>query len=96
MRVGSEPVGLLPVDDGRLALVGNSNRGLVPGTGTAVPQTVAIVSTAAALAHRPALIGAVPAGLFPRDIALDQGTGQVLLGNYNSDTVEAFMAPTAP
>ncbi len=61
VRVGSEPVGLLLVDDGRLALVGNSDRGLVPGTGTAVPQTVAIVSTAAALAHRPALIGAEPA-----------------------------------
>jgi DNA-binding beta-propeller fold protein YncE len=93
VRVGSEPVGLLLVDDGRLALVGNSNRGLVPGTGTAVPQTVAIISTAAALAHRPALIGAVPTGLFPRDISLDPATGQVLLGNYDSDTVEAFTVP---
>jgi DNA-binding beta-propeller fold protein YncE len=96
VRVGSEPVGLLLVDGGRLALVGNSNRGLVPGTGTGVPQTVSVINTAAALAHRSALVGAVPAGLFPRDLTLDQGTGQVLLGNFNSATVEEFPVPAAP
>jgi hypothetical protein len=96
VRVGSEPVGLLLVDHGHLALVGNSNRGLVPGTGTDVPQTVSVINTVAALAHRSALIGAVPTGLFPRDLALDQATGQVMLGNFNSATVEEFPVPTAP
>jgi DNA-binding beta-propeller fold protein YncE len=96
VRAGSEPVGLLLVDDGRVALVGNSNRGLVPGTGTDVQQTVSIINTAAALAHRPALMGAVPAGLFPRDLTFDQATGQVLLGNFNSGTVEEFPVPAAP
>jgi 6-phosphogluconolactonase (cycloisomerase 2 family) len=38
----------------------------------------------------------VPAGLFPRDLNLDQATGHVLLGNYNSGTVEVFPVPTAP
>jgi DNA-binding beta-propeller fold protein YncE len=94
--VGSEPVGLLLVDDGRLALVSNSNRGLVPGTATDVPQTVSVINTAAALAHRSALVGAVPAGLFPRDLTFDHATGQVLLSNYNSGTVEVFPVPTAP
>jgi len=93
--VGSEPVGLLLVDDGRLALVGNSNRGLVPGTASDAPQTVSVVSTAAALAQRPAVVGAVPAGLFPRDLTFDQATGQVLLGNFKSGTVEEFPVPTA-
>jgi len=51
VRVGSEPVGLLVVDDGHLALVGNSNRGLVPGTGSDASQTVSVVNTAAALAQ---------------------------------------------
>jgi DNA-binding beta-propeller fold protein YncE len=96
VRAGSEPVGLLLVDDGRVVLVGNSNRGLVPGTGTDVQQTVSIINTAAALAHRPALMGAVPAGLFPRDLTFDQATGQVLLGNFNSGTVEEFPVPAAP
>ena len=96
--VGSEPVGLLLVDDGRLALVCNSNRALdlAPGTGSDVPHTVSVITTAAAFAHRSALVGAVPAGLFPRDLALDQATGQVMLGNFNSGTVEEFPVPAAP
>jgi DNA-binding beta-propeller fold protein YncE len=96
VRVGSEPVGLVLVDHGHLALVGNSNRGLVPGTGTYVPQTVSVINTVAALRHRSAVLGAVSAGLFPRDLTLDQATGQVLLGNYDSGTVEEFPVPTAP
>ncbi len=94
VRTGSEPAGLLLVDNGRVALVGNSNRGLVPDSqGTNGPQTVSIIDTAAALAHRPATTGAVPAGLFPRDLSLDQATGQVMLGNFNSGTVEEFPVP---
>ena len=96
VRVGSEPVGLLLVDDGRLVLVGNSNRGLVPGTGSDIGQTVSVVNTAAALAQRPAVVGVVPTGLFPRDLTLDQATGQVLLGNFNSGTIEEFPVPAAP
>jgi DNA-binding beta-propeller fold protein YncE len=96
VRVGSEPVGLLLVDGGRVALVANSNRGLVTGTGSTRPQTVSVVNTAAALDHRSALIGAVPAGLFPRDITFDPATGRVLLANFDSDSVEEFPAPAMP
>jgi len=96
VRVGSEPVGLLLVDGGRVALVANSNRFLVAGTGSARRQTVSVVSTAAALDHRSALIGVVPAGLFPRDITFDQATGRVLLANFDSDSVEEFPAPAVP
>ncbi len=91
--VGSEPAGLLLADDGRVALVANSNRGLVQGTGSDAPQTVSVIDTDAALAHRPALIGAVPAGLFPRDLTFDPATGDVLLANFNSGTVEEFRVP---
>lgn len=98
VRVGSEPVGLLLADGGRIALVANSNRGLVQGTGSDVPQTVSVIKTASALGKRPALIGAVPAGLFPRDLTFDPATGEVLLANFSSDTVEEFRvpAPSAP
>jgi DNA-binding beta-propeller fold protein YncE len=91
--VGSEPVGLILIDGGQLALADNSNRGLVPGTGSDTPQTVSVVSTAAALARRPSVLGAVQAGLFPRDLSFDQATGEVLVANYDSDTVEEFPAP---
>jgi DNA-binding beta-propeller fold protein YncE len=91
--VGSEPVGLILVDGGRVALVANSNRGLILGTGSDAPQTVSVIDTAASLAHTPALIGTVPAGLFPRDLTFDPATGDVLLANFNSDTVEEFRVP---
>jgi hypothetical protein len=39
------------------------------------------------------LIGTVPAGLFPRDLTFDPATGEVLLANFNSATVEEFRAP---
>jgi DNA-binding beta-propeller fold protein YncE len=94
-RTGSEPVGLVLADDGRIALVGNSNRGLVPGTGGKAPQTVAVIDTAAALAGRPALLGVVPAGVFPRDLSIDPASGQVLMANSNSGTIEEFPVPQA-
>ncbi len=96
VRTGSEPAGLLLADGGRVALVANSNRGLVPGTRSDVPQTVSVIGTAAALAHRPALLGAVPAGLFPRDLSLDPASGRVLLANYDSRTIEQFPVPGPP
>ena len=95
VRTGSEPVGLALADNGRIALVGNSNRGLVPGTGGNVPQTVAVIDTAAALAHRPALLGTVPAGAFPRDLSVDPASGQAFVANFNSGTIEEFPVPTA-
>jgi hypothetical protein len=55
-----------------------------------------VVNTAAALDHRSALIGAVPAGLFPRDITFDQADGRVLLANFDSDSIEEFPAPAVP
>lgn len=94
IAVGSEPEGVALVDGGRIALVANSNRGIVPGTGSDRPQSIAVVNTGAALAHRPALIGEIPAGLFPRDVHVDPSTGQVLVGNFTSDTVEVFKQPT--
>jgi sugar lactone lactonase YvrE len=95
VRTGSEPVGLALADNGRIALVGNSDRGLVPGTGGNVPQTVAVIDTAAALANQPALLGTVPAGAFPRDLSVDPASGQAFVANFNSGTIEEFPVPTA-
>lgn len=94
--VGSEPVGLLLLDNGRTALVANSNRGLVASTGSNAPQRITVVSTADALAGRPAISGSLPAGLFPRDLGYDPATGQVLVANFLSGTVELLRAPQAP
>jgi DNA-binding beta-propeller fold protein YncE len=94
--VGSAPTGLVIADNGRVALVGNSNRSFQPSRCAASPasQTVSVIDTADALAHRPSLAGAIPAGLFPRDMTIDPA-GQVMLANYCSGTVETFPAPKA-
>jgi DNA-binding beta-propeller fold protein YncE len=91
--VGSEPVGLALANDGQIALVANSNRGLVPGTGSNAPQRISVINTQAALDHRPALIGSVPAGRFPRDITYNPATKMVLSANYNSSSIQEFPTP---
>lgn len=91
--MGSEPVGLVLVDQDRAALVANSNRGLVPGSGSDARQTVTVVNTGAALAGRRAVVGMIPAGLFPRDLS---EAGLVLLANFKSETVEVFPQPSVP
>jgi DNA-binding beta-propeller fold protein YncE len=91
--VGSEPAGLVLAGGGRIALVANSNRGLVPGTGGTAPQTVTVINTAAALAGRPALIGAIAAGRYPRDLFTDSAIKEVYLANFNSGTIEEFPVP---
>ena len=53
VQVGSEPVGVLLADNGRIALVSNSNRGVIPDSaGADAPQTISVISTNAALDFR--------------------------------------------
>jgi DNA-binding beta-propeller fold protein YncE len=93
--VGSEPVGLTLADHGQIALIADSNRGLVPSsTRRDQRPTISVVSTHAALAHQTALIGDIRAGLFPRDLSFDSRTGEVQVANFSSDTVEEFKAPS--
>lgn len=98
VRTGPEPVGLLLLDHGKAALVGDSNRyGLVSGSGGNGPQRISVVSTAAALSGRPAVVGSLPAGgLFPRDLGYDTTTGQLLVPDYGSQTVEFVRVSALP
>ena len=95
VRVGAEPVGLLLLDNGSTAVVGDSNRGLIPGEQSNAAPRITVVSTADALAGRPAVTGSLPAGLFPRDLGYDPATGQVLVPNFLSQTVEFLHTPTS-
>jgi len=52
-----------------------------------------VISTAAALAGRPAGIGAIPAGQFPRDLSVNPAINEVYLANFNSGTIEEFPVP---
>ena len=91
-QVGQEPVGLMPVHGGTSIIVADSNRFSV--TGAAADLTV--VNVAAALAGKPAAIGRLPAGRFPREMALKPGGAVLLVTNFDSDQLDAVSVPTLP
>jgi DNA-binding beta-propeller fold protein YncE len=91
-RVGELPVGLMLVKHGTQLVIADSNRFSVSGA----VANLAVVNVAAALAGRPAVVGYIPAGLFPREMALEPGGRTLLVTNYASDQLEAVSVPTIP
>jgi len=92
VRVGEEPVGLALVDAGRRVVVADSDRSGVPGE----KASLAVVSVAAALRHRPAVLGYLRAGQFPRQMALEPGGATLLVGNFASAQLEAVDVARLP
>jgi 6-phosphogluconolactonase (cycloisomerase 2 family) len=84
VRVGEAPVGLALIDGGRLVVVADSNRFNMPGAAAGLT----VVSAAAALAHRAAIVGTIRSELFPREMALDRRAALLLVGNFISETLE--------
>ena len=91
VRVGQAPVGLTAVRDGTLIVVADSNRFGVPGA----HADLTVINVTDALNGRPAIVGHIPAGLFPRDVTA-AANGTVLVSNFNSGQVEAVDAATIP
>jgi DNA-binding beta-propeller fold protein YncE len=85
VRVGESPVGLALIDGGRRVVVADSNRFAAAGAHAGLT----VVDAQAALAHRPALLGTIPAGSFPREMALEPDGETLLVGNFGSDQLEA-------
>jgi len=91
VRVGEAPVGLTAVRDGTLIVVADSNRFSTQGA----HADLSVISVADALHGRPALVGDIPAGLFPRDMT-SAPNGTVLVSNFDSSQVEAVDTATIP
>lgn len=85
LRVGEAPVGLALVNDDRELVVADSNRFGARGAHAALT----VVSVAAALAHRHAILGTIRAGSFPREMALEPKRNILLVGNLASQQLEA-------
>ncbi len=84
VAVGTAPVGVACLPGGNRVVVANSNR---YGSDRGETQTLSVVDAQAALAGRPALLGTVPAGAFPREVlAVDDRT--LLVTNVYSRTLE--------
>lgn len=90
--VGEAPVGLALARHGSLIVVADSNRFSAAGKSA----SLAVVDVADALAGKPALLGYLPAGQFPRDVASDPDGGTVLVANYMSNQLEAVNVGALP
>ncbi len=65
-------------------VVANSNRF---GGGTST-QSLSLVSAPDVLAGKPALVGQIPAGAFPRQLAVSPDGGTLYVTNYSSAQLE--------
>jgi DNA-binding beta-propeller fold protein YncE len=92
VRVGEAPVGLMLIRGGSLVVVADSNRFDAPGASS----DLSVVDVAAALAGRSAVIGRIPAGQFPREMALAPDGQRLLVSNYASGQLEAVSVPSIP
>jgi DNA-binding beta-propeller fold protein YncE len=92
VRVGEAPVGLALVRNGARIVVADSNRFNASGASS----SLAVVNVAAALAGKPALLGYLRAGGFPRQMALEPGGRTLLVTNFNSSQLESVTVADLP
>ena len=92
VAVGEAPVGLALVRNGSLIVVADSNRFNASGQ----HASLAVVDVHAALAGRPAVLGYLRAGTFPRDVAANPGGNAVLVANNTSSQVESVDVADLP
>jgi DNA-binding beta-propeller fold protein YncE len=92
VQVGEAPVGLALSGDGQRLVVADSDRFSAKGA----TANLAVVNVKAALAGRPALLGLIPAGAFPREMTVIPRTDTLLVTDYLAEQVQAVNLATAP
>ena len=90
--VGTAPVPIAMVDAGRKVIAGNSNRF---GASTA-PQSLVVLDAAKMEAGTDAALGTIPAGAFPRELALSADGHTLFLTNFGSNTLQAIDVDRLP
>jgi DNA-binding beta-propeller fold protein YncE len=84
--VGDAPVPVMTVDRGRRLIVGNSNR-FAAGDG---PQSLTVLDTAKISQGLAAVQGIVPAGSFPREMAVSFDQRTLFLTNFGSNSLQVL------
>jgi DNA-binding beta-propeller fold protein YncE len=92
VQVGEAPVGLALVDGGSRIVVADSDRFSASGA----TASLGVVDVASALAGRPAVPGYLPAGGFPREMALEPDGRTLLVTNFSSGQLEAVGVADLP
>lgn len=92
VRVGEAPVGLALVNAGSRIVVADSNRFGAHGASA----SLAVVDVPKALAGRRSLLGYLPAGTFPREMAVLPGSPILLVSNFGSAQLESVKLADLP
>lgn len=92
IRVGELPVGIGLARDGQLLVIADSDRFDIPGE----HPSLAVVDVADMLAGRPALLGYLSSGAFPRDVASGPGGQLLLVANNASNQLETVRLDSLP
>lgn len=90
--VGTAPVGLAVVRGGTRVITADSNRFNAPGSTTGL----SVVDTAAALGGKPAYLGAIPTGAFPREMSVSPDDRTLLVSVFGAKEVQAVDTTTLP
>jgi YVTN family beta-propeller protein len=85
--VGSSPVGVAVVNDGKFVLVTNSNRFAKDQTAR---QTLTVIDASRASEGQAAIMGSVPAGIFPREFGQSPDGRTLFVANYLSNELEVI------
>jgi DNA-binding beta-propeller fold protein YncE/tRNA A-37 threonylcarbamoyl transferase component Bud32 len=92
VAVGAQPIGEAFIDRGAKIVVGDSNLGAPTGPAS----NLAVISTARALARKPALLGYVPTGEVPRRMTVLPGGKRLLVTESYSHELQAFSVADLP
>jgi len=83
--VGSSPVGVAVVNDGKQVIVTNSNRFARDQTAR---QTMTAIDAAKVATGQSAVLGSIPAGIFPREFGQSTDGRTLFVANYLSSELE--------
>jgi serine/threonine protein kinase/DNA-binding beta-propeller fold protein YncE len=92
VTVGLSPIGEAFIDGGKRIVVADTNLNTKPK----MHGDLAVVSTAAALAGKPALLGIIPAVGQPRQVTVANGGTALLMANQVSREVQALALSALP
>lgn len=85
--VGTSPVGVAVVNDGKLVIITNSNRFSSDQT---VRQTLTVIDATKVNSGPTAIMGSIPAGVFPREFGSSPDGRTLYVANYGSKELEVI------
>jgi DNA-binding beta-propeller fold protein YncE len=84
---GTNPIGIAMIDNGQKVVVTNSNRF---GTGSSVGQSLSVIDASRIGSGDAAILGSIPAGSLPREMAISSDLHTLFAVNTNSKNLEVI------